>query len=207
VSDAEIPDNAWDTEVRRRTFGGEDEETVRAEVIARYLDVCDPRPLVSAILKKRVLSASTMRRVAAVFDKNGPVPTIVGITFGKGRPPTITPPSEEKIIRGLTAGVALLAEGCNPDIRVWRALALGLRCGHLEHWIGSPPESPFRLRLQFRELNHRPKDPALDERNRAVLWFVDKAVEDGLTKSAAIECVARDLGLEARTVKRVYYRE
>jgi hypothetical protein len=36
----EIPDNDWDTEVRQRSLAGEDAETVRAEVIKRYLDVC-----------------------------------------------------------------------------------------------------------------------------------------------------------------------
>jgi hypothetical protein len=36
----EIPDNDWDTKVRQRSLAGEDAETVRAEVIKRYLDVC-----------------------------------------------------------------------------------------------------------------------------------------------------------------------
>jgi hypothetical protein len=50
--DDEIPDNEWDTEVRLRALAGDDEETVRTEVIKRYLDVCDPRPLVSALARE-----------------------------------------------------------------------------------------------------------------------------------------------------------
>ena len=44
--DDEIPDNDWDAEVRLRVLAGEDEETVRAEVIKRYLNAgVIPAPL------------------------------------------------------------------------------------------------------------------------------------------------------------------
>ena len=74
----EIPDNEWDSEVYQRALAGEDEQTVRNEVIKRYLDACDPRPLVSAIRKGRCISATTRRHLAAIFDstprENEPIP-------------------------------------------------------------------------------------------------------------------------------------
>jgi hypothetical protein len=89
MSDDEIPDNDWDTEVRIRSLQGEEEEEIRVEVIQRYLDVCDPRPLVSAIINGRRISAATKRRIAAIFDPepliNEPVLTNFGVRPSRGR--------------------------------------------------------------------------------------------------------------------------
>ena len=66
----DAPDDAWNGEVFRRKLGGEDEEMVRAEVIARYLDSLDPRPLLDAIDHARPLPASILRRLAVMLDEN-----------------------------------------------------------------------------------------------------------------------------------------
>jgi hypothetical protein len=50
----EIPDNEWDSEVYQRALAGEDGQTVRSEVVKRYLDACDPRPVVSANRRSRI---------------------------------------------------------------------------------------------------------------------------------------------------------
>jgi hypothetical protein len=209
MSDDEIPDNEWDTEVRIRSLQGEDEEEVRAEVIRRYLDVCDPRPLVSAILRGRPIGATTKRHLAAVFDPeprtNEPVPSSFGVRPSHGRLREFLKPVEADWVRVLLAGHAALSEGRSAPPAFWEGLAKGLRRGHPKHWIGPPPEFPIQIRLQFRAQNHRPTDPSLNMRNRALRWFVDEAVEGGLTREAAIEDVAEKNGLSARTVKRAVY--
>ena len=128
----DAPDNEWDTEVRGRTLTGEDEETVRAEVIARYLDACDPRPLISAIIKGRRLPATTIRRVAAIFDHdprvNEHVPTVFGIRFS-GRLRKVLSPGQAACVRYLLINQKALAEGRDPDPRFWGWLARALRCG------------------------------------------------------------------------------
>lgn len=209
--DDEIPDNEWDTEVRQRALAGEDEETVRAEVIKRYLDVCDPRPLVSAIRKGRPLSATTRRHIAAIFDPkpriNELVPTIFGLRFSGRRLKKNLNSDELKWVRLTLANQRALYEGGEPSPWFWTELADCLRCGHPEHWNGRPPEHPVKLRLQFRSQNHRPPDPARDVRDRALRWLGSEAMKGGLTKAAAIERVAKECNLSERTVKRAVYRD
>ena len=226
--DDEIPDNDWDTEVRQRALAGEDEETVRAEVIKRYLDVCDPRPLVSAIFKGRPISATTRRHIAAIFDPdprvNEPVPTIFGISFLRGRGRGYLNSAQAKWVKFVQANLQALSEGSEPGPLFWPMLACCLRCGHPEHWISRPSEYPehwigrpgedpvkvqypAKLRLQFRAQKHRPTDPTLDMRNRAMRWFVDEAMKRGSTRGAAIEEVAKANNMSERTVKRAVYRD
>jgi hypothetical protein len=206
----DLPDNEWDAEVRQRVLAGEDEETVRAEVIKRYLDVCNPRPLVSAILKRRHIGATTKRHIAAIFDPepriNEPAPTILGIQFRGRRLRKYLTPSELKFVRLLQANQQALYEGGEPADGFWLLLARGLRGGHPdEHWIGRSPEYRVKLRLQFRAQNHRPPNPALDIRDRVVRWHVEEAKKRGLTKAAAIEEVAEKCNLSIRTVRRAVY--
>lgn len=208
VSD-EIPDNEWDSEVYQRAMAGEDEQTVRTEVIKRYLDACNPRPLVSAILKGRRISETTRRHLAAIFDpnprENEPVPTVFGIRFSKGRLRKHLKPDQEKWVDLLRISQQVLYEGNEPYPAFWIALAYGLRRGHPQHWIGRPPEYPVEIRLQFRAQNHRPPDPALDTRNRALRWLVEDATKARLTKAKAIEKIAKACNLSERTVKRAVY--
>jgi hypothetical protein len=216
----EISENEWDTEVRLRTLAGEDEAEIRAEVIRRYLDVCDPRPLVSAILKGRYISESTRRRIAAVFDPepriNEPVPTIFGVLPSHGRLRKYLKPDEAAWIKYLRDCCHDLAEGRLPHPIFWQALSYGLRCGHPERFHGKAPELPIKIRpelpkfsikirLQFRAQDHRPADPSLDIRYRAIRWFVAEAVKGGLSKEKARQKVADDLNLSARTVRRAVY--
>jgi hypothetical protein len=127
-------------------------------------------------------------------------------------------------VKFVQANLQALSEGSEPGPLFWPMLACCLRCGHPEHWISRPSEYPehwigrpdedpvkvqypAKLRLQFRAQNHRPANPALAMRDRALRWLVNEAMKGGLTKAAAIDRVAKECNLSERTVKRAVYRD
>jgi hypothetical protein len=211
------PTNEWEFEVVRRVRAGEDEETALADVIATFLDAGKPAPLVEAIRKGLRLPVSIMRRIAAMFEEaptaNEPVQTMLRIEITRrGRPiPSDRPLShaeQELYVKPLLAGQEALAEGRDPGRMFWAFLADGLQNGHPEDWHGPPPYSRVRIRLQFRELAHRPTDPALKINRYLLREMVYRAKKDGtVSTTEAIECVAAETGQKVRTVKRAFYRE
>ena len=114
-------------------------------------------------------------------------------------------PTDYKCEAALEHGFTILREGQNPGDKFWRALAFGLRCGHLECFTGNPPQFPLKLRLEFRDLDHRPTDPELADRNRLVRWFVERSLEEGMKKRPAFERVAAELGMSESRVRSIFY--
>jgi hypothetical protein len=211
------PSAEWEFEVVRRVRAGEDEETALAEVIATFLDAGKPAPLVEAIRKGLRLPVSTMRRIAAMFEEapttNEPVLTMLRIEImRRGRPiPTDRPLSraeQELYVKPLLAGQEALVEGRDPGRTFWIFLADSLQNGHPEDWHDPPPYSRVRIRLQFRQLAHRPIDPALKINRLVLREIVGRAKKDGaVSATEAIACVAAETGQKVRTVKRAFYRE
>ena len=100
-----------------------------------------------------------------------------------------------------------------PFPSIWDVLWKGLLLGHpelLHPDSPRPPPSPLLIRLEFREpLGHRPREPGLDTRNKALRRLVEKAVvgKEGLTKTEAIEKVGKECHLSFGTVRAAAYKK
>ena len=212
----DIPDDPWSGEIFRRTHAGESEDAVRLEVFTRYLDACDPRPLVAAIEggRKSCLTVALRRRIAACFDEvpppDMPVQAIFKVEFGNKRGAPLKPQSlneEQSDCRDvLLRGCEKLSLGKAADLEFWRQFAAALRLGHPEKF--DPPATAVagKIRMKFRSLANRPRDPFLADRNKAVAWTVSKRIKGGMTTTAAFKVVAEEVRLSDSMVRDIYYK-
>ena len=121
MKDDDVPDNPWDSEIRRRTYDGEDEEAVRTDVIARYLEVCNPQP---------------------DLPLN---PAVTQETIGK----TICAPGWTKTVRPSARYTARIKIKLIRELEVDEALLVDFELDHrIPLALGGAPSDPRNLELQ-----------------------------------------------------------
>jgi hypothetical protein len=202
------PSTEWEFEVAERIRAGEDEEMARGEVIVKYLDAANPRPLIDTVRKGLPIPALVKRRILAMFEEspstNERIPTYFDVLR---RYRTVTDEAR-RILEWLKGGHKLLTDGGNPEHKFWLALIRGLCVGHPgAQWGHLPlPDTPLKIKIRFRDQRYRPVKPELATNRFVLRELVDRLVNGGdMSAQAAIARVAAENNQSIAAVKLAYY--